>query len=354
LVIVARPVAAALPATASAGTRPVARVEFGQRLEPAGRVLSGAGQVLSISAAKGLGGYASLAAGLDAASKPALCMEYFQLRSKPEEIEQSFRSFEAEFRKFDWYVVPQIGLSMAVDGTPKDHYEHRVAAGEFDAQIAAVCRGLKAMNRPAYLRIGFEFNGPHNGYQPETYPAAFIRVTRALREAKLDQVATVWCADHGGDLAHYYPGDEFVDWFGVDLWKPGEFAATNQLLRAFLDFAQARRKPVMIGETTPQKLRTSAGEAVWRDWYSPFFALIDREPVIKAFCYINWNWDNTRWASWGDGRIEAHPLILERFQDKLRSPLYLHATASKEEFLSRCARVLSPPKEQPSRRGGNP
>jgi len=123
----------------------------------------------------------------------------------------------------------------------------------------------------------------------------------------------------------------------VDLWKPAEFAATNLLLRQFLDLAQARRKPVMIGETTPQKLRTSLGEVVWREWYAPFFAMIEREPVIKAFCYINWNWDNTRWANWGDGRIEGHPFIVERFREKMQSPLYWHAARSKKEFLDACA-----------------
>lgn len=52
------------------------------------------------------------------------------------------------------------------------------------------------MKRPLYVRIGYEFNGQWNNYSESSYPQAFNRVAKVLRETNM--VATVWCV--GGSL----------------------------------------------------------------------------------------------------------------------------------------------------------
>jgi hypothetical protein len=42
----------------------------------------------------------------------------------------------------DNYLIPQIGLSMTSDGSPEQHYENRVAAGDSDAETKGFCEGL--------------------------------------------------------------------------------------------------------------------------------------------------------------------------------------------------------------------
>ncbi|RMD74265.1 MAG: hypothetical protein D6820_17065, partial [Lentisphaerae bacterium] len=88
-----------------------------------------------------------------------------------------------EWEAFPWTVIPQIGLSMTRDGEPHLHYEDRVARGEFDHALDLLAEGLSRWGRPFFLRIGYEFNGHWNGYQPADYRAAFQRVARRIRES---------------------------------------------------------------------------------------------------------------------------------------------------------------------------
>ena len=82
----------------------------------------------------------------------------------------------------------------------------------------------------------------------------------------------------------------------------------------------------MIGESAPQGLDVSGGDLVWLTWYQPYFHFIDAFPVIKAFCYINWNWANyPEWSTWGNGRIQDNPIVLANFQAELRQAKYIHA-----------------------------
>lgn len=84
-----------------------------------------------------------------------------------------------------------------------------------------VIRSKKALGRPAFVRIGYEFNGRWNGYVPETYIPAWRRVVAAMRAHRLDDVAAVWCYASDirnlPDLMDWYPGDEWVDWWSIDL-----------------------------------------------------------------------------------------------------------------------------------------
>jgi len=233
----------------------------------------------------------------------------------------------------DHFVIPQIGLSMTSDGNPNLHYEHRVATGEFDEQIDNLIEGFRRLAYPAYLRIGYEFNGVvWNGYQPDTYQGAFIRITEKLREAGVE-VATVWCGAMDGErnFFDYYPGDAYVDWFGLDLFSAEHFS--DPWAYAFLDSAHAHQKPVMIGETTPRYVGVRDGEPDWDAWFIPFFDYMHRRPEIKQFGYINWNWPfwssqlGINWFDWGDARLQTNAEVLNRYTAAINDSIYLHATS---------------------------
>jgi hypothetical protein len=96
-------------------------------------------------------------------------------------------SLEAD--EFAW-VVPQIGLELPLNGQ-----EARVAAGDYDNAISALCVGLRLLERPVFLRIGYEFNGMEwNGYRPSSYIAAYRRIALAIRadETLNPLTALVW------------------------------------------------------------------------------------------------------------------------------------------------------------------
>ena len=203
----------------------VPRAFYGRRLEPAYSVLHGAGQSDRASFDR-----YSAATG----THPALFMSYVDLR---DDLPTYFMQLAANLASFDapdrqtW---PQIGLSLN-RGQAASHYEASTAAGADDAAIAQFCEGVRLLQRPVYLRVGYEFNGPWNGYQPAAYVAAFRRIANALH-ACTGKVALVWDwsvdaemdAVAGGysetksleRLRSFYPGDAAVDWWAVNFFKP--------------------------------------------------------------------------------------------------------------------------------------
>jgi hypothetical protein len=219
-------------------------------------------------------------------------------------------------------LMPQIGLGMTQDGSPEKHYEFEVAAGMHDDALDRLFDGFADLGRPFFVRIGYECNGPWNGYPPASYVDAFRHVTERLR-AHGAPAATVWCVEpHDIDqVMDWYPGDDVVDWWSVDWFDPGHMRESRDFLRQ----ADAHGKPVMIGESSPRRLGTTDPEERWRLWYEPYFHTIRNTPGIKAFCYINWDWTGyPMWQDWGDSRLEASRLLAERWTREMDCPLYLH------------------------------
>jgi hypothetical protein len=293
---------------------------FGRRLEPAGRrVIHGAGQSPDA--------FREYCEAVGPQHQPMLYMSYFGLRrATGGGAEQYFEQLQRQLDSYSPnYLVPQLGLSMTTDGKPELRYEDRVAAGEYDAEIKAYCAGLRQLARPVFLRIGYEFNGPWNGYLPDSYRSAWRRIVAALREHGLEEVATVWCFEPGGkpNYMDFYPGDEHVDWWSIDLFSAGHFECPPAV--KFMADAQRRGFPVMIGESTPRRIGVLDGETSWERWFALYFQFIRRHEHVKAFCYISWDWAKyPKWGDWGDARIQANAEVLARWKKELASDLYLH------------------------------
>lgn len=293
----------------------VKRINYGALFEPEDRVLHGAGQDDPAFKA-----YVDL---LGACGKPCLTMSYTGLRGKPENLDKYHSRVSAHLADYPALgLMPQIGLGMTYDGTPEKHYEFEVAQGMYDDNLLRLFDGLGEMGRPFFLRIGYECNGPWNGYPPESYQEAFRHVTDLLRKHGAPG-ATVWCVEPHEieEVMRWYPGDDVVDWWSVDWFDADHMVKSS----SFLDAAEAHRKPVMIGESSPRRLGTCDAQARWDVWYDPYFETIRNRPGIKAFCYINWDWTRfPMWSDWGDSRLEASAWLVEKWREEMACPLYLH------------------------------
>lgn len=302
-----------------AGTAPLPRHDYGALGEPAGQVLHGAGQSADA--------FIAYEEALGPKRAPAMFMVYFGLRGYDVgnlQRKAAAHGIEPGAR------APQIGLSMTADGQPEKVYADRVAAGAFDGQLRAFAEDLKAWPGISYLRIGYECNGHWNGYPPDDYIAAWHHVAAMLTEVGVrDRVALVWCVSADGPmepaaLEAWYPGDAAVDWWSVDLFAAEDL--DSPLVAQFFANAHAAEKPVLIGESTPRRIGVHEGAASWEAWYQPYFDLIHREPGLKGFSYINWDWARyPQWSDWGDGRIQENPTVLERYRAEMSRPLYRHA-----------------------------
>lgn len=297
------------------------RLNQGAILEPQNKIINGAGQDLA--------SYLNYWNVMHTQDKPLIYMTYLSLREATSDwadgLKADMMSHPGKFQ------IPQIGLSMANDGVPSSHYEQDVAAGLYDKQITMFIDGLRSLAIPAYVRIGYEFNGVDwNGYVPATYKSAYIRITNMMRERGIE-VATVWDLSMDGvmNFMDYYPGDEYVDWWGINVFSAAHFGDANA--KKFMDNAGVHKKPVLIGETTPRYVGVLNGQTSWNQWFSSFFTFIHTYPELKAFSYINWDWSQyTNWSTWGDARLEKNTVVAGFFANEMDSLKYLHASSERD------------------------
>ena len=268
-----------------------------------------------------------------------------------------------------------LAIGLALDACKQADHAARIAAGDYDASLDRLVGYLKSLApRQVFLRIGYEFDGPWNCYEPSSYRAAFRHVASALKQRQASNVMTVWQTAAWPDpgiagarsklydlrrkkhFERWYPGDDAVDWVGVSVFyrdlsqwayvPPDRPEAAQE--RA-LAFARSRGKPVMIAESAPQGLRTGGltrspiqrneatgitAQAAWTWWYEPFFDFVDKNrDVIRAVAYINTHWEaQPMWrckegvqagrpgcdnGNWGDSRIQANAYIRARWLEQV-------------------------------------
>lgn len=303
-------------------------VYFNRLLEPdAGRVLHGAGQSPDA--------FVEYARALGEPYTPLIYMLYTGLKGDSRPFQDKLVEMDS---LFPVQLIPQIGLSMTTDGTPEEHYEHEVASGQRESQLQGFCDVLREFARPAFVRIGYEFNGRWNGYEPASYQAAFRHVVTRIRENGLDNVAAVWCFAPGGDPDYlkWYPGDDCIDWWSIDLFSPEHFTLPET--KQFMEDAYSRGFPVMIGESTPRYVGCTDADAAIERWFTPYRTFLEANPHCKATGYINWNWASyPMWSDWGDGRLAASDGVLRWFRELVSDSPFIHASES-GNYLKRLSR----------------
>jgi hypothetical protein len=228
---------------------------------------------------------------------------------------------------------------------------------QWDQYVDMLDSAFMLTNRPIFFRIGFEFNGNWNPYHPWIYPQAFRKLVLELRRRGRDNFATVWCyePDADGSFADstrqgwkWYPGDDVVDWFGLDLFQVEHFdpalpdSGRGGLTKkgkseAFLRFAEARRKPVFLNEfssihtvSTPDSLDPNGndGRADWEAFFVPFFQFVENHPGIKGWNYIDVNWNvvgHYGEQGWRDARLEINRVLRENWVAQMTGERFLHA-----------------------------
>jgi len=219
----------------------------------------------------------------------------------------------------------QIGLYMvgALDG---------ILEGHADGSIDFIGGWIKGFGRPVYLRVGYEFDYPGNGYEPDKYIEAYRHIVERLRAGGVENVAYVWhsyASKTERPVMDWYPGDAYVDWFGISF-----FGKPNSYMDDMAELAAEHNKPLMIAESAPHGIGAQIPEA-WEAWFKEFFDFVSNKNV-KAVCYINMNWDACQmWEAegWGDSRIQADDLIKKEWLKEIKKARYIHSSAELADML---------------------
>jgi hypothetical protein len=253
---------------------------------------------------------------------------------------------------------------------------------------------LKSTHREVFLRVGYEFDGPWNSYDPTAYKAAFRYISTRIHQLHANRVATVWQtaawpetgspaggpydATAAGHWQEWYPGDKYVDWAGMSYFygkgfdqhqwacQPKAAAETPQAIHTdFLNFARAHHKPVFVAESAPQgfdlgndtaacifapasgdpQTQPVTDEEIWNNWYAPYFEFIEsNRDVIRGVSYINTDWaSQSMWQCtasacpagyWGDSSLQDNPAILARFRAEIAKPIFVTGPRGAPRFVA--------------------
>ena len=227
----------------------------------------------------------------------------------------------------------------------------RIARGEFDYLLDDFAGWLNAQGeRPVLLRVGYEFDGSWNGYDPEQYKAAFKYIRRYLEKRGVDNVAYVMQSFGYASyetMELFYPEADadgpYVDWIGYSY-----FTNTNEKVGAEeRRFARDHDLKVFIAEVTPHTGECSDQIDVVSDpvrakqWISTFDQHVrENRDVVRAISYINARWNDSEyspmWSQQQDhncpgyfansnARLNDNPEVAAFWGETISAPIYLNA-----------------------------
>lgn len=205
-------------------------------------------------------------------------------------------------------------------------------------------RGAARASIPIFLRFASEMNGdwvPWFGY-PSVYKEKWKLVYNIMKE-EAPNVAMVWCPNWRPDLPNdssrnimaYYPGDQYVDWVGVNfyMWGPIYDSLMNEtgltpLQKISSVYNQFPNKPIMICEW-------GAASREWRgnpplpkittDYCINNMQLVYNNlqnifPRIKGIFWFDYN---SSQINKSDFSLISDSLVLNTYRNVIQNPYYI-------------------------------
>jgi len=190
--------------------------------------------------------------------------------------------------------------------SPAEFPLNSIANGAYDSYIQTWANGIASLPYTVYLRPLHEMDGTWypwgqgvNGNNPSQFIAAWRRIHSVFTARGVKNVKFVWCpnnSNNGIDQRTLYPGDDYVDWIGLDAYAssasgPASFKkiiTTNcNPINPYARLTSMTNKPMMIAEfgaqEPPAGSPTSKGQ-----WFQTAAQDIQQSfPRIKAIVYFN-------------------------------------------------------------------
>ncbi|MFI5025411.1 MAG: glycoside hydrolase family 26 protein [Solirubrobacterales bacterium] len=208
-----------------------------------------------------------------------------------------------------------------------------IVAGRYDRYIRQSAEAAAEWGKPILLRFAHEMNGDWypwgygvDGNTPRQYREAWHHVFWIFRNHGASNVEWVWSpnGDAGGNhpLAVFYPGDEFVDWVGIDgfCWggSIGWPSFTTIFGSTYDRIVELTAKPIVIAETAAGE--EDGDKAAW------ISSAFEREaPAFSHIRAIAWFNDTDAKA---DLRVNSSPASLASFRKAISSPRYAGTRAT--------------------------
>ncbi len=269
------------------------------------------------------------------------------------------------------YPLVAIGLSIVEDAYFGQDGLNQIINGAHDSKIVKMATFFNQFpSNVFYLRIGYEFDGNWNRYEPTKYVSAYKRIVDILNaNLSQDNVEYVWQSSTSPvddildgdkeDITKYYPGKEYVDWMGLSWFLRANENPTQapipatqlELANELVAFAKLEGKPVMVAESSPQGYQiddktncnispgydgaaaqgcaNKTATVLYEEWFGELFDFVAANDEVRALCYINADWDSQfLWSAannyqigyWGDTRVEADAEVMNLWKGSIADP----------------------------------
>lgn len=217
--------------------------------------------------------------------------------------------------------------------------------------LEGLLRRLAAFGKPVFLRFAAEMNGDWTPWSggPGLYVQKFRLVAEAARRLA-PNVAMVWAPNHAPEdnLEAYYPGDDYVDWVGVNFYSDyymggdphqdrfaqyvyhqGKLASPLEKLD-YVYALYSDRKPVMVCEFGVAHRSVTTGEDVteWalRQLGMAYGYLPLRFPRVKAVFYFSVDQASPSYRPqnrWSNYCLSANSEVRDCYRELTASPYFL-------------------------------
>lgn len=208
-----------------------------------------------------------------------------------------------------------------------------------DEYLNQLAKDMAASGATIFLRYASEMNGAWVAYtgNPQKYKEKWRLVYNVVKR-HAPNVVMVWCpyTTPSENIDSYYPGDEYVDWVGVNMYNvtyfnqdpktPARHVKPTQMLDQIYN-TYSNRKPIMICEYGVTNFSALENKSVAdyaiqciTDLYN---ALPRRYPRVKCINYFNANALLIPHRKNNDYSVTSHPRVLEAYRRAISNPYYL-------------------------------
>lgn len=209
-----------------------------------------------------------------------------------------------------------------------------IAKGRVDGYLTQWARGLRDTGKPVFIRFAYEmnmtnmaWNGTDANGGPESFKAAWQHIHQVFEKEGATNVKWVWCphadtqSPNYTDLMTYYPGNDYVDWIGLDgyNWDTRAGMEGDQFDRVFKPAYQqvsGFNKPMMIAE-----MGTRSDTSSQDRWLQTAFQKIGNDyPKIHAVVYFDADFSQKGEKDW---RFTTRAESVQVFKNVMNSPLFM-------------------------------
>jgi hypothetical protein len=228
--------------------------------------------------------------------------------------------------------IPLVTMGLGSGLTLED-----VVDGSQDAAIKKWAQEAKAWGHPFLLSPWWEMNGAWYAWgRSPVFKEAWHHFHDVVTEQGATNVTWTWTvnsiwSDPESDPSPYYPGDEYVDWVGLDSYnwgrmpaQPDKWITPEQTISPTLQLIQAAApsKPVILVEDASSEYGGNK-----TDWIREMLTTyLPRHPEIKAYMWFNWNFPKGELRS--DWPIESSAPAQQQFRKSIQSSLFVPGPVS--------------------------